>query len=135
MMTVCKTFNFCYAHFLPGYDGKCSNVHGHNSKLEVEFREGGGYSIHNGIDYPGILIDFGNIKKYVQPLIDEIDHKFLNVDILQFDHIAGKNAVNPTAENIVKWFVYHIQKMPLMPPLVRCRVYETPTSYAEWRED
>ena len=30
-----KEFSFEMAHFLPGYDGLCSNVHGHSYLLHV----------------------------------------------------------------------------------------------------
>ena len=119
MITVTKQFNFCYAHFLPDYDGKCVNLHGHNSVVEMEFT-------CPGIEtYPGMVVDFTTIKKEINPIIEQLDHKFLNKDLPEI--------TPPTAENIVQWIVDHILSTPLGPGLIRVRVSETPTSWTEWR--
>lgn len=60
-MRVSKAFEFDSAHYLPGYDGKCANLHGHRWKIVVEFK---GPILENGM-----VIDFTIIKQNVQPLI------------------------------------------------------------------
>lgn len=117
MITVTKEFEICYGHHLPGYDGPCANYHGHNSTIQVEF---GGQESET---YPGMVIDFADIKKHVKPIVEALDHKNLN-NIFEY----------PTAECIVAYLVYTIQeKTPFGHKLLRLRLYETPTSYAEWR--
>ncbi len=81
---------FSAAHSLRGYPGKCANVHGHNYKVEITV-EG------ETLDALGMLLEFEVIKKAVAPWIDKFDHAFLN-EIPPFD------TVNPTAENLAKFF-------------------------------
>ncbi|HEX3048027.1 MAG TPA: 6-carboxytetrahydropterin synthase, partial [Bacillota bacterium] len=45
-----KQFTFDSAHYLPGYDGKCKNMHGHTWRVEVGIK---GKHLKNGI-----LFDF-----------------------------------------------------------------------------
>lgn len=149
MLTVTKRFEFCYAHHLPEYEGKCKNVHGHNSIVEVTFEP----ILHKY--YPGMVIDFSEIKKHVQPIIEVLDHKYLNKDICPFikadkymiashDPSASEYFRNdclkrvclftPTAENIAMYFVNEIHKTPIGEGLTRVRVYETPDNWAEWNK-
>ncbi len=115
MLTVTKKFSFCYGHYLPEYDGDCCRLHGHNSNVEVEFRGMPG-------EYDGMCVDFKRIKRIVKPIIDSLDHRFIN-DILEI----------PTAENIVLYFLENIRKTELGSYLIRIRVSETDDSFAEWK--
>jgi 6-pyruvoyltetrahydropterin/6-carboxytetrahydropterin synthase len=121
-LSITKIFSFCYAHNLSGYNGKCSNVHGHTASLEIEIEKPPrGFTV-----YKGMIMDFGEIKRIVQEkIVDVLDHKYLNEDIEHF------TAINPTAENIVTWILYELEPI-FENGLVRIRFYETPTSYAEW---
>ena len=78
--------DFAAAHFLRGYDGECSRLHGHNWKVEVQVTT----SVLNDV---GMGMDFKEIKAATKQLIDSMDHYNLN-DLPPFDKI------NPTAENI-----------------------------------
>ena len=64
-------------------------MHGHNWKVEVEV-------CGNKLDNIGMVIDFKDIKKSTNNVVDELDHEFLN-DLEPFKD------VNPTAENIAKY--------------------------------
>lgn len=141
MITVTKKFEFCYGHFLPSYDGKCRNMHGHNSVVEVEV--GPSYAtIEDSTRYNGMIMDFGELKEKAGPIIDDLDHKCLNdhEDFRHFCMSAGDPGDNrrtmrscvPTAENICAYLVNRL--LPLLPGLVRVRVTETPNSWAEWRK-
>lgn len=125
MLSICRTFEFEAAHYLPNHLGKCRNLHGHSYKLEVEFV---GETCPNG-DAPeyGMLEDFGNVKKFITDnVIDKLDHTVLN-DVAPF---------YPTAENLVIWIKNEIQfKHNLRCKLARIRLWETSTSWAEWRND
>ena len=125
MLSVTKKFDFSYGHFLSNYDGDCSEQHGHNSEVEVEF--GNILKSAPPPSYPGMIIDFKDIKKIVGPIIDSLDHKNLN-DLTAFTFMS------PTAENITKHLVGTIQKTSIGPALIRVRVSETPDSFAEWRK-
>jgi 6-pyruvoyltetrahydropterin/6-carboxytetrahydropterin synthase len=120
MLTVTKCFEFAYAHYLPKYTGKCKNLHGHTGILEVEIAKTGG--IEKLEHYEGMVLDFSYLKEIVtQLVISKFDHACLN-DILPI----------PTAENMVQFAVDELSTV-FGEGLVRIRVYETPTSYAEWK--
>jgi len=81
-MLISKKFSFDAAHFLPNYDGKCRNVHGHRWVIEI--------ACLGTIDVKsGMVIDFTELKKFCSDIKEKYDHTSLNEF---FD--------NPTAENI-----------------------------------
>lgn len=130
MISITKKFDFCYAHYLPHHRGKCIRLHGHNAILEIEV----GRFIRNvcsdeaGIDkhvYNGMVVDFGDLKEFINKvIIEKLDHQHLN-EILPYEFLP------PTAENICRWVWIEIDKFRLKGKVIRVRVYETPTSYAE----
>lgn len=80
---------FAAAHCLEGYEGNCSRVHGHNWRVRV-------YLKCRELDSVGIGLDFRQIRKDLQDLLDGLDHKHLN-DLEPF------RAINPTSENIARY--------------------------------
>lgn len=76
------------AHFIDGYDGKCSRLHGHNWIIEAVVRG-------EELDKLGMLIDFKIIKAELNKVLDEFDHRFLN----DLETFAKEN---PTAENLAR---------------------------------
>ncbi len=115
MITVTKKFRFEYAHKLPNYDGDCCNVHGHRGECWVTVT---GYCDPK----TGMVVDFKELKQDIGPIIKKFDHAFLN-DFME----------NPTAENMVRYIVREIKKIPKYHnTLTRVRVYETEDSFAEW---
>ncbi|NQT33973.1 6-carboxytetrahydropterin synthase QueD [bacterium] len=122
IVAISKRFSFDAAHQLTGVpDGHpCGELHGHSYSIEVEVKD----AIDPGV---GWVIDYREIKRVVQPLVDQLDHKFLNdVDGLEYT----------TAEDIAAWFWEKIK--PKMPQLTRISVMETPTNrcdfYGEYRD-
>ena len=68
-----KEFAFEAAHRLPGLpaEHKCSRLHGHSFKITVY--------VEGDVDPEfGWVIDFGDIKSAVKPIIDRLDHFYLN---------------------------------------------------------
>lgn len=113
-MIIFKKFTFDSAHSLPNVpDGhKCKEVHGHTYHLTVY--------IEGDLDeHLGWVADFGDLKTAIKPVIDRIDHKYLN-------EIEGLE--NPTCEIIVKWIWDQINDKVL--GLKELRLDETPTSGA-----
>lgn len=106
-LTATETFDA--AHFLPNYEGKCKNLHGHTWKIEVEV-------FSEYLDHNDFVIDFSKIKQSIR----ELDHQLLN------DFIP-----NPTAENIAK---YLFQKLPVF-HLKKITVWETPDNKVAYFED
>ena len=82
--------DFASAHSLRNYPGDCSRLHGHNWQVEVSL-------CTQVLDDNGIAIDFREIKKQTKLVIKRVDHQYLN-EIEPFD------VLNPTAENIAKYF-------------------------------
>lgn len=134
MITVTKRFSFCYGHHLPGYDGKCCQQHGHNSILEVEVAGDNGNT--NVPD--GMVIDFGDLKEIINNrIIRQLDHQNLN-DLTPYPDPADDFEWNamiemPTAENMLKWILSDLSIL-FGESLIRVRISETPTSWAEWRK-
>ncbi len=122
--TVTKRFNIASAHFLPGYPGKCANMHGHTWDIEI--------TIAGTVGSNGILIDFSSIKSIlVEPLKELLDHKILNEQKLD-----DWNLDNPTAENLASAILIwcntrlssHLAKTDHIVSSVK--VWESPDSYA-----
>jgi 6-pyruvoyltetrahydropterin/6-carboxytetrahydropterin synthase len=113
-MRIYRAFTFDAAHRLPNLPSthKCSNLHGHTFRVEIH--------VNSELNVKfGWVMDFGDIKGYVEPLIDELDHHYLN-------DIEGLE--NPTSENISKWLWKRIQ--PNLPILTKIVVQESPNSGA-----
>ncbi|MCC8108469.1 MAG: 6-carboxytetrahydropterin synthase QueD [Planctomycetes bacterium] len=81
--------DFASAHQLREYKGKCENLHGHNWRVRVRVKG-------ERLGPIGMLMDFGDLKRLVKALMDELDHKFLN-ETPPFD------TLNPTSENLAKY--------------------------------
>jgi 6-pyruvoyltetrahydropterin/6-carboxytetrahydropterin synthase len=96
---------FDAAHFLPGHEGKCANLHGHTWLVEVWITKQ---------TKDAMIIDFSIVKD----IITQFDHKFVN-DFIE----------NPTAENIVRYFLNEFKKIGLNE--VRIRVWETDSNCIE----
>lgn len=109
-MRIYREFKFDAAHWLPSVEctHKCSQMHGHTYSVEIH--------VENSLDPKfGWVLDFNDLRRIAEPLIDQLDHKVLNeVEGLQ----------NPTAEFIALWFWGRIK--PLLPSLCRVVVKENP---------
>lgn len=138
---VTKEFNFEMAHALLDYDGLCKNIHGHSYKFYVTVI-GSPIEDENNTK-EGMVMDFGDLKRIVKPLIVDIfDHSvvlnkkaptesFIQVRPM-FERIHLLD-YQPTCENMVIDFAGRIK--PLLPKnveLYSIKLYETATSFAEW---
>ena len=93
-ITILKSFSA--AHMLTNIGGKCENLHGHNFKVEVTVTA-------QDLSEVGIVIDFRDIKQWLNEILENLDHKYLN-DCSIFDQ------VNPSSEYIAK-YVYQEMKL------------------------
>ena len=116
-MEIFKVFKFDAAHRLPNvHDGhKCAQVHGHSFRIEI-------YVQGNVDPRTGWVMDFADIAAACQPIIDQLDHKYLN-------DITG--LTNPTSENLAKWIWKHLH--PALPQLSKIVVQESPESGCIYR--
>jgi 6-pyruvoyltetrahydropterin/6-carboxytetrahydropterin synthase len=106
--------HFDAAHRIRDYVGKCNREHGHRWQVEVcvEGEE---------LDHRNILIDFGEVKRALKHLLDDVlDHNQLN-EILE--------EPNVTAEFLCKWiwdeFSKSMENVTTV-QLVRVCVWESP---------
>ena len=108
--------------------GLCTSPygHGHNYELHV--------TISGEVDpVTGMIINLSDLKKYVNKVLEEFDHKYLNLDTPYF-----KDQV-PTTENIAKILFERIDRIlqgggKFM--LHRIRLYEKSDLYVEvWRKN
>ena len=112
MMEIFKDFTFEAAHRLPNVPSghKCARLHGHSFRVKVVVSgEPGKQS--------GWIMDFGDIKRAVKPVLAQLDHYYLN-------DITGLE--NPTSEHLAIWIWNKLQ--PNLPELSRIEIRETCTS-------
>jgi 6-pyruvoyltetrahydropterin/6-carboxytetrahydropterin synthase len=119
MFEIFVEHTFAAGHALRNYKGKCENVHGHNYKVQVGV-EG------PQLDENGLLFDFAELKKRLRATSEYLDHHFIN-DLKPFD------TVNPTAENIARYFYDEMQRELPGGLVAYVRVWETDTSCAVYR--
>jgi 6-pyruvoyltetrahydropterin/6-carboxytetrahydropterin synthase len=81
--------DFSAAHRLCGYQGACSQLHGHNFRAVVYLRG-------SELDSQGMLIDFRDVKRICREVVGPLDHQFLN-DVPPFGETA------PTSENLARF--------------------------------
>ena len=117
MTEIFREFTFEAAHRLPNVpEGhKCSRLHGHSYRVAIH--------VAGPVDERlGWVMDFGDIKNVVSPVIERLDHYYLN-------EIVG--LANPTSERLAEWLWTQIAG-PL-PTLSAITVRETCTSGAIYR--
>jgi len=111
-MLIFKAFSFDSAHFLPRVAAthKCRQLHGHTYRLRVYVE---------GIPDPqtGWILDFTDLKKHVEQVLQSIDHHCLN-------NVPGLE--NPTCELLAVWIWDRLKIM--LPQLVKISLDETATS-------
>jgi 6-pyruvoyltetrahydropterin/6-carboxytetrahydropterin synthase len=114
--------DFSAAHMMRDYPGACARLHGHNYRvlLTVEGTE---------LDESGMLVDFGDLKRIFDDILEELDHRNLN-DIPPFDEI------NPSSENLARYlFERADEHVPETVSVASVQVYESATSSATYRAD
>jgi len=116
-MFVTKEFTFDSAHFLPNYQGKCEDMHGHTYRLQV--------TVDGPVDKDGLVIDFALLKQIVKKkVLDKLDHKLIN-DVIKI----------PSAENIAIWIwkqVAGTAEFPKKVDLHEVKVWETANSFVTY---
>ena len=130
---------FDSSHFLSGYDGKCSNLHGHTWKILAEI-----YSeklVSEG-QCRGMVVDFGDFKKVLKSVADSFDHTLIyEKNTLRSETVSALKAENfsltevdfrPTAENFAHKFFDMLSEKDFK--VKRVTVWETPVNCAVYEE-
>ncbi|MEM1057888.1 MAG: 6-carboxytetrahydropterin synthase QueD [Verrucomicrobiota bacterium] len=116
-VTLTKTLEFAAAQSLPTFpEGhKCRGLHGHTFIVDV--------SVTGEVDpESGIFYDFANISEAAAPLIDQLDHSYLN-------DIPGLE--KPTTELMCAWFWEKLS--PKLPGLSEIVIHESPRIRCAYR--
>jgi len=111
-MEIFKEFTFEAAHRLPNLplEHKCSRLHGHSFHVRVY--------VKGELDPNlGWVMDFADLKSVVKPVIERLDHYYLN-------DIEGLE--NPTSERVAVWIWEQLK--PALPQLSQVEVRETCTA-------
>lgn len=74
MYIISITESFDAAHFLSGYDGKCSNIHGHQWNVEINIQA---MKLHMNGSNKGMVEDFTDIKEDIRELMKVYDHALI----------------------------------------------------------
>ena len=140
MYTLKTNASFDSAHFLSGYEGKCSNIHGHRWKVEIE---AGNEKLDTEGNTRGMIVDFSKLKEDLKSITDFLDHCLIiekgtlkprtmealmdeNFRVVEIDF-------RPTAENFSQYFYKQMAEKGYN--IVRATVYETPNNCATYYED
>jgi len=119
-MKIGKEFKWEMGHRLPEHFGQCKNIHGHSYKMLVEFE--------GELDENGMVIDYYDVEKIINPIIEKLDHAFLNSKKVVVDFES-------TVENICTYLLNKIKSadLPANVKTIMVRVSETEEDYAEER--
>ena len=86
-VTIRKSFSA--AHILKDIGGKCEDLHGHNFIVEVTVKG-------DALNEEDILIDFRDLKRWTNEILEALDHKYLN-------EIEVFKGMNPSSERIARY--------------------------------
>ena len=117
-MDIFKEFSIEAAHRLPNLppEHKCSRLHGHSFRVRI--------TVAGPLVQPaGWVMDFADIAAAFEPLLEQLDHRYLN-------EVEGLE--NPTSENLAIWIWHRLR--PSLPNLAEVEVRETCTSGCRYRE-
>jgi 6-pyruvoyltetrahydropterin/6-carboxytetrahydropterin synthase len=112
-----REYRFEAAHRLPRLPPahRCHRLHGHSFRIEVV--------LEGEVDeQTGFHLDFGEVDVVLQPVIERLDHRYLN-------EVEGLE--NPTSEILAAWLWRQIA--PGLPSLRAVTVAETCDSRCTYR--
>ena len=114
-----KEFGFEAAHRLPNVppEHKCARLHGHSFRVSVHVDGEVG-------DESGWVRDFADLASAMAPVLDVLDHSYLN-------EIEGLG--NPTSEVLAAWIWARLA--PGLPGLSQVVVWESCTAGCVYRGD
>ena len=131
---------FDSAHFLQGYTGKCSNIHGHRWRVLASINSD---RLETCGDERGMIVDFVTFKSDLKAETEHLDHALLieqgslkDNTMRALEEEAFKLVTldfRPTAENLAKYFWDQLKEKGY---LLRCiKVYETPENCAIYAQE
>jgi len=141
MYSVTKSFDFEAGHRLSKHKKKCKYFHGHNYRIEVTLTS-------KNLNENDMVVDFGDLKKIVNELLKPFDHgMILNEKDPYINELPDESIIlttfetDPTAEAMTKYFFEGVDRgltsnnIHSTVKVTSVKVWETPTSFAEYTED
>lgn len=126
---------FDSAHFLKGYKGKCSNLHGHRWRVVACIKA---QKLLDDEQTGGMVADFGDIKSALKKICDDLDHCFIyekgslkseTIEALEAEEFKLVEVdFRPTAENLARYIFEILSGQDF--EMDRVEVYETPGNCA-----
>lgn len=112
---------FSAAHQLRGYHGPCETLHGHTFAVEVRVQA-------EEVNELGLAMDFKEIKKLLEKLLADYDHRLLN-------QVPPFERQNPSSENLAREFYRRLQpELPAGIRLTAVVVWESEEAWAAYSE-
>jgi len=110
---------FCAAHSLLNYEGPCENLHGHNWRVRATVK-------CEHLDKSGIGVDFKVLKRRLNDILNEFDHRHLN-DVI---------SESPSSECLARHIYYKLKESLGIDGVcvARIEVQETPGNSAAYYE-
>lgn len=137
MFTLVSENSFDAAHFLHGYNGKCSNIHGHRWRVVVEIFSD---KLSDDKQTRGMVVDFDTLKEDIKQEVDYFDHSLIieagtlkkkTYEALKEEGIRFIELdFRTTAENFSKYFYDRFEKKGYN--VKQVSVYETPNNCATY---
>ncbi len=129
--TLTRVYRFSAAHRLhsPRYSdeenrrifGKCNNPKGHGHDYYIEV------TVTGNIDSEtGMIVSVDYLDKVVKEIIDELDHKRLDIEVPYFMEFQ------PSGENIVKYLWLQLEQRIKVVKLFHLKLWETRDNYFEF---
>lgn len=140
MFKIKRIFRVPIGHRLSKHTGLCKNIHGHNLRIEVEL-------LSFYLDQNDMVMDFSNLKKLVEQIIDKWDHAmFVNSEDITSGNLNGKllavRYADPTAEVLSKFIYdeleeflpirYDVHSHPIGPIVWQVSIWENDDSCATY---
>ncbi len=127
--------SFDAAHFLTNYHGKCENLHGHRWRVVAYLAQ---EHLQSEGTMKDMVVDFGEFKKALRELTEELDHSFLveqgslkNATIACLEAEGFELSMlsfRTTAENLARYFYDCLKRDGFS--VAQVEVYETPNNCA-----
>ncbi len=137
MFKIRSEVQFDMAHYLSGYKGKCSNIHGHRYRLIATFAA---KELHQEGQLRGMVDDFTVVKQALKEIEEAFDHKLVieeNEEGYRLQKELSAYTVvlvpyRPTAESMSQ-DIYHRLKAKGL-PVYEVELFETPTNSCVYSE-
>jgi 6-pyruvoyltetrahydropterin/6-carboxytetrahydropterin synthase len=142
MFKIKSEVQFDMAHYLSGYDGKCSNIHGHRYRLIAKLKS---ETLHKEGQLRGMVDDFSNFKEALKQIEEEFDHKLiienneegkvLSKKLSELQNNFEISFVNyrPTAEEMSRDIFNRLKSKGLS--VCEVELFETPNNSCIYTED